>query len=165
MEKKVTGPDNRDMGQQFEDLFKKQAQMQGFFVEKNYLPGQMTPFGFSMVKKETFCELDWKLVHRNHGRIGFFETKSYDKTFFTFSELDAAQVARSVLWNEMNVPSGFVVWFRPINMIFFYPGRQILKGGPGNRFRADEGIYLGGYADFALGNLFLYPDNDGILQG
>lgn len=165
VDKKAIMADNHDAGTQFENLFKKQAQMQGFYVEKNYLSCKLTPFGPKLVKKEEFCELDWKLVLIREGMTGFFETKSLDKDFFIFSEFSEFQIKRAAFLNEINVPSGFVVYFRPLNDVYFFTGEQIVRKGGGNRFRADEGIRLGDWTDFALGNLFVYTDFRGVHQG
>jgi hypothetical protein len=143
---------NKMQGTQFETIFKKQALMQGFFVEKNLINAKLT---YSGGLQRVFGELDWKLVLRSTGQIGFFDTKSFEGKFFTYSNLTEHQVKRAALWNELKIPAGFVIWFRPLDAVVFFTGEQISNKGERARFLPKEGVYLGKMIDFALGNLFL----------
>jgi hypothetical protein len=142
--------DNRLEGKVFEDLFFKHAQMSGLLALKNHLQAKATWGGnFQVIKSD----LDYRLITQD-GRVGYFDCKSFKKDFFIYSELKEAQVTRAALYNEWNVPSGFVVFFREKRAVCFYTGLEIAAKGERSRFSFDEGQILGGWENFDLKLLF-----------
>jgi hypothetical protein len=133
------GPSNKRAGTSFEDIFSRQAQLQGFLVMPNHTPCRFIPGGRAIPIKG---ELDFKLIDQS-GRVGFFDCKSFQEDFFTYSDLDEKQIERAVLYNEWSVPSGFVVYFRKTNQVYFYNGHVIDLKGPRERFDKSDGISLG----------------------
>ncbi len=144
---KSSAPENRNQGASFEDVFFKIAQLQGFLILKNHTSCRFVPGGRAIVIKEG--ELDFKLINSD-GVTGFFDCKSYQDDFFTFSQLDEKQIERSLLYNEWNIPSGFIVYFHKTNMVVFFPGHIITKKGPRSRFDITDGIGLGSIFKFDL---------------
>lgn len=137
---------NRDEGNSFEKLFLLQSRRNGLLAEKNNLTARYIPTGRVLVEKS---ELDFKLINQS-GRIGYFDCKSFAKSHFTYSDLDPDQVNRAAKYNFWRVPSGFVVWFRPIDIIAFFTGSQIEQKGPRNRFEPHDGQILGKFHEFDL---------------
>lgn len=142
----TTGRENQVVGKQFEELFFRQAQRSGLLPLKNHLACRFLYGGRVQVIKG---ELDFKLITQE-GRTGYFDCKSYQDDHFTYSMIEPKQIERSQLYNDWNVPSGFVVWFRKANAVCFFPGRAIALRGPGSRFERKDGIFLGRFENFNL---------------
>lgn len=140
---------NRVEGNIFEDLFKGQAQRDGLLVLKNWYSCRFIGRGKVLVIKG---QLDFTLSNQE-GKVGFFDCKSYANDYFVYSDLDEDQVKRSILYNDYNIPSGFIVWFRPTKNVYFFSGRMIALGGPRNRFTPDQGRLLGRFENFDLKGL------------
>jgi len=141
--------ENQKQGKIFETLFFKQAQRLGITVIKNHQTCRILFKGRVQLIKG---ELDFKLITQNV-RVGYFDCKTYSENYFTYSEIDQAQLERSILYNELSVPSGFVVWFRSENKVMYYPGQLIQKFGPRSRFDCTNGITLGRFEQFNLNML------------
>ena len=88
------------------------------------------------------------------GMVGFFDAKSFDSNFFTYSKIDSEQIKRADEYNRWSVPAGFIVLFREINRISFYSGSDLIAGGPGHRFLLTDGLLLGRLETFDLRLLF-----------
>jgi len=140
---------SRSVGKSFEDIFKRQAQIQGVFIEKNPTACKLGWNGRPVVIEG---ELDWKLILK--GITGFFDTKTFDKPKFTYSSIKEHQIERAALYDELGVPSGFVVWFREINKVVFYKGAVIKAGGARTSFTPADGKILGSWFDFSIKELF-----------
>lgn len=138
--------ENKSNGLTFEDLFQKQARRSGFLVKKNPLTARHTWTGRVQLLKG---ELDFTIVNP-HGKVGYFDCKSWGSDHFIYSDIDAKQIERAVLWNEWMVPAGFICWFRPINQIVFFSGRKINQAGPRTRFTVKDGLVLGRFETFDL---------------
>jgi hypothetical protein len=95
-------------------------------------------------------ELDFKLIRRPDGRVGYFDTKTFARSFFDYSQLEPEQVERAGAYNYWGVPAGFVVWFRKLDQIILYSGKEIERMGPGSRFRPTDGTVLGTFSKFDL---------------
>lgn len=142
----TNGVNNRDQGALFEAMFKKRAQINGMFAEKNNLAARRLPGGRILVLKS---DLDYKLINQA-GRVGFFDCKSFIGNKFTYSQLDPDQLKKSETYNYYNVPSGFVVWFRLTNEIVYFNAFKITQRGQGASFTALDGITLGSIENFDL---------------
>lgn len=134
------GVDNRVEGKSFEEVFFLHAQYSGLLPTKNHLTAFYLPGGRVKVVKS---ELDFRLIRREDGRVAYLDCKSFKDSFFVFSDLDEKQVERAILYNECNVPSGFVVYFRSVNRVAFFSGQDIAAKGPRARFDVSEGRFLG----------------------
>lgn len=137
-------------GKIFEELFKKQAQRSGLFAKKNHLTALYCGKGHTKIVKS---ELDFTLINQA-GRVAYVDCKSFGSDYFTFSEINPDQIKRSYVYNEWNVPSGFVVWLRECNRVIYLTGQDIQRSGPGSRFEADSGILLGRYERFELHKIY-----------
>lgn len=124
--------------------------MNGLFPLQNYLTAR---YIFKNNYKVVKSNLDMTLIS-TEGQVGFFDCKSFEAEFFTYSDLNPDQVKRAVLYNNWKVPSGFVILFRPINRISFFTGQQIVQAGPGSRFLPLDGLELGRLESFDLRPLF-----------
>lgn len=137
----------REEGKAWEQAFKARGGSNGLLVLKNELSAHYIGGGGVRVTK---ADLDFRVIRRQDGRIGYFDCKTYHDGFFTFSDLNEKQVERAVLYNECNVPSGFIVWFRTLDVVSFYSGQVIQEMGSGTRFRPVMGRILGSLQDFDL---------------
>lgn len=137
---------NKAEGAAFEHIFSIQARLNGLFCEKNNLSAKFIPGRRTLIIKS---ELDYKLIDRS-GCVGFFDCKSYAKEFFNFSDIDKNQLLRAIRYNDWNVPSGFVVWFRAINKVVSFSGHLIQGYGPGHKFLYDHGRSIGSIEGFNL---------------
>ncbi len=143
-------PDNRDQGASFEDVFYKQAQLQGFLILKNHTTCRFIPGGRAIVIREG--ELDFKLI-TNEGRTGFFDCKCFQGDSFTYSMLDEKQIERSLLYSEWNIPSGFIVYFMKTNKVYLFRGDHIYGKGPRSRFDHADGKLLGTIFQFKINHV------------
>lgn len=146
MGKAEIASDNRDSGSAFEDLFFKQAQRNGLLVIKNHYTAKFTYKGRLQIVKG---ELDFKMISQQ-GDVGYFDCKSYDGEYFTYSQIDEDQLKRAITYNNWAVPSGFVVWFRKVNLIVFFSGHVIARKGARERFDMEDGLVLGRWDNFNL---------------
>ncbi len=150
MAKVNSGPQNKRTGSSFEDVFFRQAQLQGFLILQNHQEARFTYNGRLQPIKG---ELDFKMI--KNGVTGFFDCKSFASDKFSFSAIEEHQAERSKLYNEWNVPSGFIVYFRQSNAVCFFSGTVINKKGPGSSFSQSDGLLLGSIFEFRLDGLFL----------
>lgn len=143
---------NRLEGKSFEEVFIFQAQHRGLLVKKNNLMAKYIRGGRIQLEKS---DLDFMLANQS-GRVGFFDAKSFAGESFYFSNINPSQIERAKLYNEYQIPSGFVVFLRAIKKVYFYSGLQIHVAGPNNSFGVGDGLLLGTLWDFdlrlALGN-------------
>lgn len=144
----VTAVNNRLEGNAFEDIFKSQGHRCGLLVLQNHLTARYTRHKVMLQKSN----LDF-MVSNQRGIVGFFDTKSFLKTRFSYSDIDPHQIERAVLYNDYKIPAGFVVYFRKMKKVFFYSGHVIRDLGTGKSFGAEEGAYLGDVWDFKLRRL------------
>lgn len=137
---------NKLQGDAFEEVFELQARLSGLYFEKNNLTARFIPGRRPIIIKS---ELDYKLINQL-GCVGYFDCKSYANSFFDYSALNEKQVERAVHYNDWRVPSGFVVWFRSINIVVFFSGHAIMARGPRSRFVPAHGLTLGPFEKFDL---------------
>lgn len=150
MDRKKINESNRLHGNAFEEIFSRRAQSNGFYPSK--IP-HAAKFLFKGRIQMIKADLDFRLIRRD-GKIGYFDTKTYVDSYFTFSELREDQVKRAIRYNELNVPAGFVVWFRTIDVVVFYSGKDVETHGSGSRFDPSNGRVLGTIQSFDLRTLF-----------
>jgi hypothetical protein len=138
----------REAGLFFEEVFERQAHSNGLLVLKNPPGAQYCGKGRLRV---IFNNLDY-FLGTQAGRVAFVDCKSYEKHYFTYSEINIRpkQLERAVLLNEHQIPAGFVVYFRKTGEIVYFTGSQIALKGPKTRFTADEGLRLGRLEQFDL---------------
>lgn len=160
----------REEGKFFEDLFMIQARRVGLLAQKNEQACRVTGSGKFTRVKLLKGELDFKLVARG-GPVGFFDCKSYGNAHFIYSDLDPDQLDRAILYNNWEIPGGFVVFFRPLKTVSFFSGHVIARKGARNRFEPEDGVILGPWDNFdlrkALGprNVFPGPSRNHEHQG
>lgn len=139
---------NRLHGRAFEEIFEKRAQSNGLLPTKIPSAARFLYKGRIQVIKS---DLDYRLIRRSDGRVGYFDCKCYTGSHFVHSDLSSDQVERAVLYNECRVPSGFVVWFRATDQVAFYSGTRVQELGPRTRFTVDNArLRLGTIQDFDL---------------
>lgn len=137
---------NQRLGKEFEEVFKKRAQSNGFLAEKNNLTARYLPNGRVKVLKS---DLDYRLTSQN-GRIGYFDCKSFIGDSFIYSDIDPDQLKRAINYEYWKVPSGFIIWFRKVNRISWFSGHLIMRKGPRTSFKPEDGILLGSLESFDL---------------
>ena len=147
---KVSFPANNLLqGRCFESRFMSEAKLQGFYARKNELRAK---FGWKGRLIRLPGDLDFMLVNKRTGRIGFFDCKAFSGKHFTYSDLTSHQIDQAALLNEMHVPAGFVVLFGDGSVVLF-TGHQVMQAGPGKRFTPSQGLRLGTVFEFNLGPL------------
>ena len=141
--------DGRLHGKAWEQILIARARSNGLLLLKNELSAKFIGGGGVKVLKS---DLDFRMFDRSNPitRVSYFDAKTFDDPYFDYSWLQDNQIQRSVTYGEWGVPSGFVVWFRPVNEVRFYKGQQIAKSGPGTRFLPEVGVRLGSLHDFDL---------------
>lgn len=145
----------RDAGTAFEELFERQCKLEGLWPDPNLIKARRAWKGRLQALPSN---LDYTLMGRG-GRIGFFDCKTFDKPYFTYSDLSKGdrehQIELAARYNEWGFHAGFVVWFRPINRVVFYPGWLIAARGERTRFLPTDGAEIGTWSRFDPLRLFL----------
>lgn len=136
--------ENSQEGKTFELLFERQCHLAGLYPDKNHLKAKRAWKGKLQALESN---LDFTVMDKA-GRVGFFDCKSFEGTYFTHSMLKLHQRKLAALYNEWSVPAGFVVWLRETKKVFYYSGSLISHIGPGSRFDAENGIALGTWDRF-----------------
>lgn len=139
-------PDNREQGNTYEDRFVSEARLRGYTALKNHQACRWLPGGRAV---PMVSNLDFQLITQK-GKIGFFDIKSFNQDFFTYSMLEEHQIKRAILYNDLKVPAGFIVFFLPKNRVQYFAGHVIAKAGPRSRFGLREGVALGNLHKFSL---------------
>lgn len=67
-----------------------------------------------------------------------------------YSQINEEQLKRSIQYNSLNVPAGFITHFRDTDKVVLLTGEKINSKGPGNSFGPEDGILLGTGYDFNL---------------
>jgi hypothetical protein len=142
---------NEQIGKQFEELFSKQCRWNGFLPIRNYLSCRFLFKGRVQVIKS---QLDFTVVSKE-GRVACVDCKSFQHDFFTWAQIPIEQIERAQTLNEWNVPSGFVVLFRPSLQVVFYSGVCLNLRGQRTRFTPDMGLRLGRFDCFSPRPIFL----------
>lgn len=139
-------PDNRDQGNTYEGLFVQKARIEGFTALKNHQTCRWIPGGRAIPMDSP---LDFTLITQK-GKVGYFDIKSFNQDYFTYSMLEQHQIDQSILFNDLKVPSGFIVFFQSKGQVRYYPGHLIAKAGPRSRFDLRAGVLLGSFQTFSL---------------
>lgn len=137
---------HREDGVGFEHIFEKQARRNGLLPIKNELRCKMGWNGKILLLPS---DLDYKLINRR-GVVGYFDCKTFADASFNYSWIDKDQLDKAMLYNDWDVPAGFVVLFRATMQVVFFSGHRIAEKGPRNSFSPDDGMVLGGIFDFNL---------------
>lgn len=150
-----TGNDNRENGKGWEAILFRQAQSNGLLIMNNHQAAQWRGSKLHPIRGN----LDFHISNAI-GRVGFLDAKTFDGPSFTYSQITdggrrAHQLERATLYNHWKIPAGFLVWFRPSNLISFYSGEKIAKIGPRGSFSTGDGLCLGTLAAFNLGLILL----------
>lgn len=140
------GQENRIAGARFEAVFVHRAGVTGHLAIKQHLQHRYLPGGKAQAFKS---ELDFSLIEKT-GRISFLDCKSFGTHKVAKSQLDASQVSRAVLYNQYNVPAGFVVELRPLGKVVFFSGMKVWRLPRGKSLTIDDGAYLGPSASFVF---------------
>lgn len=138
---------NRLLGKDFEEAFLREAKYLGLYARKNHIAAK---YGWKGRLIPIKGDLDFRLVDPRTGRVGYFDCKTFQGDSFEYSDIDASQLSQSVLLNEYNVPSGFVVFFRESRSVCFYKGTEIEESGPGKSLQSIQGLRLGSIYGFDL---------------
>lgn len=157
----MAGPENRNIGADFEAIFESQARAQGLVPIRNYLQAKN---GWNGRLIAVYGNLDFHVVDSITGRVGWFDVKTFEEDFFTYSQLVARnrenQIERAASYNAMRVPAGFVVWLRKTGQVHFYSGALVARIGSGNRFSGSDGLCLGQMSAFDLRPIMSVPEAD-----
>lgn len=144
--------DNREAGKTFELVFERACKIAGIYADQNHLKARRAWKGKLIALPSN---LDFTLI--SNGRVGFFDCKNFKGDHFTFSDITDRgrrehQLAMAVRYNEMGVPSGFVVWFRDLDVVSYFPGLLIHRCRD-SKFHYAVGRQLGGWANFDVSQL------------
>lgn len=143
----------REAGTTFEKIFERQCQLYGLWAEANLIKARR---GWKGKLQELKSNLDYQVISRA-GKIAFIDCKTFDGSFFTFSDLAEHQVEMSYRYESHGIRSGFAVWFRTPDQVVFFTGRQIKLCGPRTRFCFTDGWRLGTWSLFDPTLIFDVP--------
>lgn len=144
---------NQAVGAAFEEIFIKQARLNGLLPMKNHLTAKFVGAGRTQLLKS---ELDFTLISQD-GRVAFIDCKSFQGDHFKYSQLDSKQIERAVMYNSWQVPSGFVTYFRATREVCYYSGQTILDTGSRARFESVHSLSLGLLEKFDLRKILNAP--------
>jgi len=87
-------------------------------------------------------------------RIVFFDAKTFDRIRIQHSDLVEHQINNLYALSQEGHYAGYLVYFRPIEAIVFYPVSQLKGLKNGHSFHFSEGKYIGGLHTCDLNNIF-----------
>lgn len=140
----------RQYGAGFEDIFKKHCQMQGVAVRKKNMQCRYVGNRFQVLKGE----LDFEVL--KDGQTAHVDTKTIDAEIFTSSMIKREQAVLANWYHENGVKSGYVIWFRPVNVVAFFSGDTLINSKQRKFLHWSHGEYMGRYEDICVGNLFVW---------
>lgn len=148
----------KEAGTAFERIFEKMCQLSGLWPYQNHITARRVWKG---QLKELKSNLDFTVMDRR-GRVGFFDCKTFDKARVNYSDIDEHQLELSARYCEWNVPSGLVVWLRPVNAVLFFPGSFLQRVWPGPGLTPQDGVNLGSWERFDVRPLFTSPSKGSV---
>ncbi len=147
----------QSIGKSFEQILVRRAQSNGLVALKNHLSAFYIGGGGAKIVKS---ELDFVIIkpasNGSSACVGYFDAKTCNGSFMIYSDLlqrkapETHQIDRSVMYNRLGVPSGFVCWLRAVDQVIFIPGKQVEELGPGTRFDGENSVVLGSVQSFDL---------------
>lgn len=140
---------SRQRGKAFEDMFERLLLYQGFLPLKNRLSVKVIGPNKFLPEKS---QLDYTVISRK-GDVGFFDCKSFVTNSIPFSHITKHQLEKALLYNEWAVCSGFIIWFRSMNLIVFFSG-LVVNSLAGKSLGPDNGIVLGPLENFQFKRVF-----------
>lgn len=148
MKRGLTGPQNRVIGQSFEDFLELQCRMKSVLfikmplgcrrVGKNRLIPISTPFDYTIIKD---------------GVAAFLDCKSFTGSRVSHSMLTEHQVSSLYRIQEKGCRAGYIVWHRDINRVVFYSAEIMFKLRRGESLGPDDGLILGPCESFSIERL------------
>lgn len=99
------------------------------------------------------AELDFALI-TPQGRVAYVDAKSCSGKSYPRSALTPHQVRRAYVYNQYNVPSGFIVEFRQHDAVVFFCGLRAHALRAGQSLQPADGLHLGHSLRFSLRPVF-----------
>ena len=99
-----------------------------------------TPFDFCLLYKTHAITIDCKTIEKNN---------------FTHSNLKDHQVHSLYNCSKNALQSGYIIWYRDINEVYFHPSTQLKTTYKGQHLvKTDPSLFLGNISSFSLLKLF-----------
>lgn len=100
---------------------------------------------------------DYILISRN-GDVCLCDTKTVDSKSFNHSAINMNQVSYLLAAQTRGVKSGYLICFRPLDMIVFYPAQDLYKLPKNESLKPEHGIYCRTVTDSNLNAIFGLQD-------
>lgn len=140
---RVRGKKNQSIGSTFEDALEVMAVRAKILAQNNPTSCITTKRAIIRIKSN----LDYTLI--DNGSVAFIDCKCFQENYFTYSQIDDKQLKLALRYIQHGVESGFVVWFRKSDQVYYYKASLLSTMGPGSRFNT-QGILLGQFNSFDL---------------
>lgn len=125
------------------------AQLQGLRIKKVPEAGRWVGPMFRPINGWT----DFMLITQD-GKVAFFDAKSSGGDRFPYAQIERNQLdfLRSI--GDL-VPAGYLVYFRPKNLVVFYNWETLASVVPKSSLEPGDGLIIGSLSSFRLENIFL----------
>lgn len=156
--RRMGGYKAKGIGDAFENLFNSTCHK--FFIIPVRIPNggrvykdRTGKMGVKLVKSP----YDW-LITRG-GRSAVLDTKTIESGNFTYSCIDQDQL-RNLNETAISIPSGYVVWYRQHDTVYFYAASVLRALKPKESLKLKDGLLLGTIGNFNPEKIFDWKDDD-----
>lgn len=108
------------------------------------------PRGLKLIP--VFTPFDYILFSDGYGIT--FDAKTVDQNTFAYSQIERHQVASLLRCAENALRSGYIIWFRPLDLVSFVTVKTLKSVNPRQSITPEHGIILGKGSGFDLKKLF-----------
>jgi len=95
---------------------------------------------------------DWIVIDQD-GRSAFIDTKSLGNVNYPYSMIDPNQLKQLRAVGD-RCPAGYVVYFRPVNKVYFLDWRILSGCRQGESIKMEDGVELGPITNFRVKKIF-----------
>ena len=92
------------------------------------------------------------------GLAAVLDTKTVDAESFKFSDIVEHQL-KSLLSVGHSLNAGYLVWFRPLNLVVWYSCFRLAKVQPNTSLKPEDGLALGAVEEFDCGMILKWVDD------
>ena len=145
------GKKSYDAGKTFEDWFKSVCEMRGLVCVR--IPNGCRTIVKAGRPRLVRCKTPFDWLISMKGRSACVDTKTFDRHFINYSDIDPDQL-KALTETGASIPSGYVVWFRTINLVVFFSFDILGSIGKGESLQPEQGLILGTEANFKPAEIF-----------
>lgn len=138
--RQVGGLKAKKIGDTFEQIFKVACKIKGVGVVR--IPNGCTRVRSGASLRLIPCRTPFDYVIAKDGFAAALDCKTIDQSTFSKSNVVPEQV-ESLAEIGQHIPSGYVIWFRPLDLVCFFPWQTLHSLSKGQGLKPADGVELG----------------------